>query len=269
MPELPEVETVVRELRTLIPEKEIKDIQAVWDKSLVNKSSIPIAGQKIIEIGRKGKYLLVRLNVTALIIHLRMTGQLLFISNKNTLVDPHVRVKILFTDSTAIYFKDTRKFGRIYHVDKEDEILNKIGIDTLDPELDADLFKSMLSQSKLSIKAFLLSQDKISGVGNIYADESLFRAGLHPASIACKIPGKKTDLLYQSILNIMHEAIGNMGSTISDYRDTYGNSGNNQKFFKVYQRTNESCVICRSPIIKLKIAGRGTHFCSNCQKLYK
>lgn len=269
MPELPEVETVARELRDLIIGKEIKDVQAIWHKSFDNQSSVPLSGQVVKHIGRKGKYLSIRLNKSTLIIHLRMTGQVLYKSNSDDNSDTHIRAKILFADNTALYFKDTRKFGRIYHVDVTENILYKIGIDAVDPQLDVDLFRDMLAKTKLKIKSFLLAQDKIAGVGNIYADESLFRAGIHPASLTQKIPDKKVKCLLENIHEILNTAIENMGSTISDYRDSYGNTGNNQNYFNVYQRTDEPCVNCATPISKSKIAGRGTHFCLQCQKIYK
>lgn len=269
MPELPEVETVARELRDLIIGKEINDIQSIWHKSFDNRSSVCLEGQAVKEIGRKGKYLSIQLNKSALIVHLRMTGQLLFKLNHNDNCDTHIRAKILFKDNSAIYFKDTRKFGRIYHVDDPDDILYKIGIDAIDPILDEGLFKEMLARSNCNIKSFLLAQDKIAGVGNIYADESLFRSEIHPISRTNKIPSKKASNLHNHLIDILHTAIQNMGSTISDYRDSYGNSGNNQKFLNVYQRTNEPCIKCSTPISKLRISGRGTHFCTKCQKIYK
>ena len=268
MPELPEVETVARELRELIEGKSIQDIEAVWFKSFDNQSSIPLFRQVVKNIGRKGKYLVIELTKSALIIHLRMTGQLLY-NPGNLAAENHVRAKILFEDGTALFFKDTRKFGRIYHVDHIDDILYKIGIDAIDPRMDVELFKSLLKNSSINIKSFLLAQDKISGVGNIYADESLFRAGIHPASLSNKIPNSKIKNLHGQLLNILHSAIKNMGSTISDYRDSYGNTGNNQKFFRVYQRAGEPCFNCETPISKSRIAGRGTHFCLKCQKVYK
>ncbi len=269
MPELPEVETVAKEIRELIIGKAIDEIQAIWHKSFDNQSNVPLSGQLIKHIGRKGKYLSIILDKTSLIIHLRMTGQLLFKSDINNDSDTHIRAKILFTDGTALFFKDTRKFGRIYHVGDANDILYKIGIDAVDPELDVNSFKQLVNKYRIGIKSFLLDQDKIAGVGNIYADESLFRAGIHPASITNSVPVKKIQALYDHLSDILHTAIDNMGSTISDYRDSYGNSGNNQKFFRVYQRTGEPCVACETPISKTKIAGRGTHFCPKCQKVYK
>ena len=196
-----------------------------------------------------------------------MTGQLLFNSSLD-IDDTHIRAIILFTDNTALLFKDTRKFGRIYHVNDIDDIFYKIGIDAIDPKLDEYTFKDMVKKSKINIKSFLLAQDKIAGVGNIYADESLFRAGIHPASVTNKISDKKVKDLHRHLLDILLTAIDNMGSTISDYRDSYGNTGNNQKFFRIYQRTGEPCLNCSTPVSKSKIAGRGTHFCSKCQRIY-
>lgn len=268
MPELPEVETVARELRDLIIGKEINEIEPIWHKSFNNQSSVILHGQIINQIGRKGKYLLVNLTKSSLIIHLRMTGQLLYKTNNNSNNDPHIRAKIVFIDSTALFFKDVRKFGRIYHVDNIDDILYKIGIDAVDTNLDFSLFKELLYKSHTNIKSFLLAQDKISGVGNIYADESLFRAGIHPASMTNTIPDKKIQALHYHLMDVLQTAINNMGSTISDYRDSYGNTGNNQKFFEVYQRMDKPCVNCATPISKLKIAGRGTHVCLKCQKIY-
>ncbi|MEJ2053311.1 MAG: bifunctional DNA-formamidopyrimidine glycosylase/DNA-(apurinic or apyrimidinic site) lyase [Calditrichaceae bacterium] len=269
MPELPEVETVARELRDLIPGKEISKIQALWHKSFENQCSLPLPGQIVEEIGRKGKYLIIKLSQSVLIVHLRMTGQLLFKSSFEENTDKYIRAKIIFADNTALFFKDTRKFGRIYHVRDAQDILYKIGFDAIDAGLDVNTFKNLLSGSKLSVKAFLLSQDKIAGVGNIYADESLFRAGIHPASQANKIPESQADMLYSQLKATLANAINNMGSTISDYRDSYGNSGNNQKFFMVYQRAGQTCTKCAGLISKSKMAGRGTHFCPKCQTIYK
>jgi len=267
MPELPEVETVARELRVLILGKTIQDIEVVWYKSFDNQSSIPISGQVIKKVGRKGKYLSLQLTRSALVIHLRMTGQLLY-STHFDYDNTHIRAKIRFNDTTELLFKDTRKFGRIYHVNDAGDILYKIGMDAIDPTLDVDLFKSLVKKSSVNIKSFLLAQNKIAGVGNIYADESLHRAGIHPASLSNKIPDVKLRNLHTHLLDILHTAIENMGSTISDYRDSYGNVGNNQRFFRVYQRTGEACLNCSMPISKVRIAGRGTHFCVKCQKVY-
>ena len=181
----------------------------------------------------------------------------------------YLRTKICFSDGSALLFMDKRKFGRIYHVENSDTFLAKVGIDAVDPTLNDDLFSSMLKKSRMSIKAFLLSQKYMSGMGNIYVDESLFRAGIHPASVASKISKTKAKLLFAEIRAVLFFAIDNMGSTISDYRTVNGNIGNNQKYFKVYQQTGRPCINCGSVIKKIKLAQRGTHFCAQCQKIFK
>jgi len=269
MPELPEVETVARELRSLIIGKDIKEIETFWHKSFDNRSAEVLAGQKVQKIGRQGKYLIIHLTISYLIIHLRMTGQLIFRNGAENSSEKHIRAKIKFQDRSSLYFKDTRKFGRIFHADAISLILKKVGIDALDPNLSETVFLKLLRNRKMNIKAFLLNQNFIAGVGNIYADESLYRAGIHPLSIANKVPIKKLKALFKYILEVLQTATENMGSTISDYRDSYGISGKNQKYLRVYQRTNEQCYSCDTSIEKIRVAGRGTHFCPKCQKVYK
>ncbi len=265
MPELPEVETVAGELRSLITGKVIDDVRPFWDKSFQNKSQRPLTGQRIESIGRKGKYLIFRLSNTFLIIHLRMTGQLIYQTNTNNMSENHVRAKIYFDDGSSLNFKDMRKFGRIYHVDHDESFLEKVGCDALDPKMDVSTFTKLLTLSRMSIKAFLLSQKYISGLGNIYVDESLFRAGIHPAVSAAEISAQSAGELFLVLQQVLRSAVKNMGTTISDYRDAFGNSGNNQRFLKVYGRQGLPCNVCGTPVKKIKLAGRGTHFCPMCQ----
>jgi len=268
MPELPEVEIVAAELRQILPAKTIAGIEVFWDKTLVNKTEIPIAGQRIRKITRKGKYLVILLDKTALIVHLRMTGQLLYNQKQERELNGHTRLILDFNDNSRLQFIDIRKFGRIYHVSDMQEILNKVGIDALDDKFDLQMFKALLARSSMRIKAFLLSQKYISGMGNIYVDESLFLAKIHPLSVTNRIKASKAKDLFDYMREVLKNSIANMGSTISDYRDAYGNSGNNQKYFKVYQKTGEPCTVCGTEISKQKIAGRSTHFCPSCQKKY-
>ncbi|MGD9898449.1 MAG: DNA-formamidopyrimidine glycosylase [Calditrichaceae bacterium] len=265
MPELPEVETVAVELRSLVTGKVIETVRPFWEKSFQNMSFQPLTGQRIKSIGRKGKYLIFRLSNTFLIIHLRMTGQLVYQNDTNNLSENHLRVKIHFDDGSSLNFKDTRKFGRIYHVDHDESFLENVGRDALDPKMDMKIFKNLLSLSRMSIKAFLLSQKYISGLGNIYVDESLFRAGIHPGTSAAAIPDRRAGELFLVLQQVLRSAVKNMGTTISDYRDAFGNSGNNQRFLKVYGRQGLPCGVCGTPVKKIKFAGRGTHFCPMCQ----
>ncbi|NOX90438.1 MAG: bifunctional DNA-formamidopyrimidine glycosylase/DNA-(apurinic or apyrimidinic site) lyase [Calditrichaeota bacterium] len=270
MPELPEVETVIRELKPVITGKEIDSVTPVWFKTLVNRSERLLRGQRIEAVERIGKYIILRLSRSFLIIHLRMTGRLHFDpGNADLQVKEqglnHLRLIVNFTDGSKLLFNDTRKFGRFYHVDDPHLVLQNVGDDALDPRLTAGRFYEMLKNRKIGVKAFLLSQRWIAGLGNIYADESLFRAGIHPERKCNTIDLVKAKELWDAVQFILRQAVENMGSTISDYRDAYGNPGKNQLYFKVYRRAGEPCFKCGTAIKKIRAAGRGTHFCPVCQ----
>ena len=269
MPELPEVETVARELRTSVIHKRIADIEVLWPKSFISQSGMDWHGQSITAVRRRGKYLLLDLDNSIFIVHLRMTGQLLFIYNHTAdKTDGYVRVIIHFSDGSRLLFRDVRKFGRIWHTDRAEDVLKNVGLDALSTEADHTYFFEQLQARKTNIKAFLLSQRFIAGLGNIYTDESLFRAGIHPASVTKALDKKTAGLLLDEIRAVLKEALDNMGSTISDYRDAEGNKGGFQNYFAVYSRQDLPCKKCGTTIVKQKLAGRGTHFCPRCQKVY-
>ena len=268
MPELPEVEIVVRELRQTLIGKIISGLHVHWQRSFCAMTADTLINRKISRITRKGKYIIFHLDRGCLIIHLRMTGQLLSGESENYNGHQHLRVKISFKDHISLYFIDQRKFGRIYHANDSGEILKNVGIDALDEDLSARNFIALLNKSKMKVKAFLLSQKYVSGMGNIYTDECLFRSKIHPLSRCEKIPDLKKKELYHTMQEILKSAILNMGTTISDYRDTYGSQGQNQKFLKIYDCDGMPCSVCGSVIKKEKIAGRGTHICPLCQKIY-
>lgn len=267
MPELPEVETVVRELRNEIILKTISSYSLFWEKTYVAYISISLTNQQIIKVERKGKYIIISLNKSFLIIHLRMTGKLLFYPIA-TERQKHDRFLLNFTDGSQLVFNDIRKFGRIYHTDQPDKILGKVGIDAIDKHLTSAYFHKMLLSSKKNIKAFLLAQNYISGMGNIYVDEALFCSGISPYTISSNILKKDAKKLLIVIKEILGFAILNMGTTISDYRDAYGNFGSNQKFLKVYQRTKLPCYECGDMIKRITLAGRSTHYCPTCQNTH-
>ena len=266
MPELPEVETVVRELRNEIVLKTIIDYSLFWEKSYVNYTAIPLNNQQIIGIERKGKYIIFHLSKSYLIIHLRMTGKLLYYPEK-TSRQKHDRFLLNFMDGSQLVFNDIRKFGRLYHTNQPSEILKKVGIDAMDEKLTAEYFYKMLSVSRRNIKTFLLAQSYISGMGNIYVDEALFRSRISPFTISSNIQRDEAGNLLVVIKEILEFAIKNMGTTISDYRDAFGNFGNNQKFLKVYQRAKLPCYECGDTIKRVIHAGRSTHYCPTCQRI--
>jgi len=266
MPELPEVETVANELRSSIIHKKIENIEALWLRSFDNKFDIDLKDQIIKSVGRRGKYLILNLSRSFLIIHLRMTGQLLYFENESDdIFDDYTRVIIKFNRGVLL-FRDVRKFGRIYHVQNPQLFLSHIGPDALDKNVTLSFFKNILSSSKMNIKAFFLSQKFISGMGNIYTDEALFASGIYPAESASSIKNKKAEKLFLNMQTILKAAIANMGSTISDYRAPSGNKGTNQFYFNVYGREGMPCKVCSTMIRKIRFAGRGTHFCPKCQR---
>lgn len=268
MPELPEVETIIRELKPLLTGRTIKMVEPLWAKTFVDQAERPVSGQTIRQIRRIGKYILFDLDQSHLVIHLRMTGRLSIQNNQFELNDhPHLRCLIYFEDGSVLLFEDTRKFGRIYHVEQAEQVLKEVGLDAFDPQMTFDYFYSSLKKRKMGIKAFLMSQKWIAGLGNIYTDESLFRAKIHPEQLCSKISRKKAKELYDAVQYILQKAVENMGSTISDYRDAYGNPGQNQLYFKVYKRAGQPCFNCGTLIEKKRVAGRGTHFCPKCQKI--
>lgn len=265
MPELPEVEVIVRELKECLPGEELSNIRIEWHKTFVNDVNEPPIGRKIIDIDRKGKYIIFCLDQYYLITHLRMTGQFI-VNTTNSFEQKHLRVKFNFKSGLNLLYYDARKFGRIYFTQDLNKIFKNIGIDALDPELTKEKFFRLISNRNSIIKSYLLNQKFIAGIGNIYCDESLFKAGIHPGRKINKISKENIFKLNDSIHDTLISSMKNMGTTISDYKTTGGGFGNNQNYLHVYNREGEPCFICNSIINKIRLAGRGTYFCPNCQK---
>lgn len=264
MPELPEVEVIRRELTPKIINHKIKEISVIWHKTFVNYCSNLPNDNKILGTDRIGKYLIFVLEQNYLIIHLRMTGQLIF--NKGLEYSQnHLRASILLHSNAVLNFYDSRKFGRIYHVSDLEKFFFTIGIDALSQKFTSNYFIQLLGKNKRGIKSFLLDQKYIAGLGNIYIDESLFISRIHPKILTNEIKSKNALLLYKNIKLVLNSAIDNMGTTISDYRTSGGGFGTNQNSLKVYGREGEACFNCGSEIIKIRINSRGTHFCPICQ----
>jgi formamidopyrimidine-DNA glycosylase len=264
MPELPEVEVIRNELKSKIINQKIKGIQIHWHKSFINLCSGLPHGKKITDIARMGKYIILILEQNFLVIHLRMTGQLIFTHDVNFSKN-HLRASMLMHSGNILNFYDVRKFGRIYYVADLDDFFTNLGVDALSRKFSINFFKKLLNRKKQRIKSFLLDQQNIAGLGNIYVDECLFLSGIHPKKLSNEIHDKSVQQLYKNIKKILNLAIENMGTTISDYRTTGGGFGNNQNFLKVYKREGESCFHCGSIITKIKINSRSTHFCPVCQ----
>ena len=274
MPELPEVETIRRDLAALLGGRIFAEVEIYYSGSIkiptATRLQQELPGRKITTINRRGKYLLIHLHDdTVLVIHLRMTGQLLFCEH-NYSPDKHTHMVFHFRDGTALVFHDVRKFGTIYwlpaHALGQIKGLSTLGPEPFSPEFNADYLFAQAKRRKTSIKALLLKQEVIAGLGNIYADEALYRAGIRPDRPASTLNLEECKKLYQSICEVLNEAIYWWGTTMSDYRDAAGGRGAFQNHLQVYKQNDKPCLRCGQKIHRTVVAGRGTYFCPSCQK---
>jgi formamidopyrimidine-DNA glycosylase len=285
MPELPEVETVVRDLRAKIIGYKIVDFWTEWEKSIkspLSKFKKEIVGNKIEKVERRGKNILVYLEKKwVILIHLKMTGHLLF-KNTKTRKNKYFQDKVnqyirhiwylnKGKEKVTLEFSDMRKFAKIRLI-KEDEIkkdldLSRLGVEPLEKEFTIDFFQNIIKNKvKRNIKVLIMDQSLIVGVGNIYASEALFQAKINPNRKAGSLNIKEISNLYQAIVEILKKAIKMRGTTDSDYRDSSGAPGGYQKVLKVYNREGEKCFRCDGIVKKNKIGQRGTFWCEQCQK---
>jgi len=281
MPELPEVETIRRGLQRKIKNKQIKDIVINVDK-IVKKPYLgefitKIKGKKIKEIDRRGKYIIIHLDSEdKLIVHLGMTGLLIYpYDNKITEkeINPkHNHLIFTFTDDTQLVFNDVRRFGKIFLVSNIDEVesIAKLGVEPLDDYFTEEVFIQILNKKKNSkTKSFLMKQEFIVGLGNIYANEVLYRSNIHPLRRISSLNKKEVKNLHQQIKLVLGEAVKLRGSTVADeaYRDTDGEKGKFAKKLQVYARKGEPCIKCGHSIEVARIEGRSSFICPQCQKI--
>ena len=298
MPELPEVETIARDLRGLVTGVRILGASADWPAALRSHSiedfGRAIAGRTIEGVGRRGKQLLVWLSApeessagssageatgepAVLTVHLKMTGQL-FVVPPETPRDRHVHVVLPLADGREIRFRDIRKFGRmgLYRRDPvtgepvEGEAVGVLarGPEPLADEFTARRFQSLIARRRGRLKSLLLNQDFVAGVGNIYADEALWRARLHPLRDATTLRPADARRLHEALRAVLAEAVERRGSSVDDYTAPEGD-GSMQEYLAVYQRAGEPCLRCGRTIRRIVVGGRATHFCSWCQRLPK
>jgi formamidopyrimidine-DNA glycosylase len=321
MPELPEVETVKRGLESLIVGKTIRSVRHDWVKSFPNSIvdvDAFLIGASVTGVRRRAKVLLVDLSTSyTLVIHLKMTGQLVFVPTAQTgqklkvkskkwvatqpdnfqpltfnhslpareirfgaghpneslvgkLPDKSTRVIFVFNDGSHLYFNDQRKFGWVKLIESQLvtklEFFKKVGPEPLEPAFTFSVFKAQVMRRKHSaIKAVLLDQTILAGVGNIYADESLWGAKIHPETRVIDIPDRKLKKLHQEIIYVLTLSIEKGGSTDKNYVDAEGKRGSYLQFAKVFRRENLPCPRCGTTIEKIRVAGRGTHVCTFCQ----
>lgn len=275
MPELPEVETVRRTLEKLIIGKEIEEVDIYYPKIIRTPNDIEqfrslLNRETVQSIGRRGKYLLFYLESFVLISHLRMEGRYQFNKNRDSEIDKHTHIVFRFKDGTSLSYRDVRKFGTMDLIPigqlEGFHTLNKLGQEPLDQRFDLEKFKKALQSRKVPIKQLLLNQEIISGLGNIYVDDSLAYSKINPATLGSSLTDKEIEALAGAIKDILNKAIENGGSTIRTFESLHG-KGSMQDYLIVYGREGKPCIFCDSPIKKVKLAGRGTHFCPECQKL--
>ncbi|MGN1402574.1 MAG: DNA-formamidopyrimidine glycosylase [Bacillus sp. (in: firmicutes)] len=275
MPELPEVETVRKTLEQLVVGKEIKLVEVLWPNIIKEpveheQFSDALKGQVIESMGRRGKFLLFNMTDLVMVSHLRMEGKY-GVFPADDPFEKHTHVLFTFTDGTQLRYKDVRKFGTMHLFKKGDEFdrmpLLHLGPEPLSDEFTPAFFKQAVSKTIRSIKAVLLDQTIVVGVGNIYVDESLFRARIHPERKASSLSDEEYVRLVGAVKDTLAEAIEQGGSTIRSYVNSQGQIGMFQQQLYVYGRKGEACKSCGTLIEKTKVAGRGTHICPSCQKL--
>jgi formamidopyrimidine-DNA glycosylase len=266
MPELPEIETIKRYLEKDLIGRKIKDVKVLNKKSFLGDKK-KILNSKILKIERKGKMLIFRLNNSLnLVFHLKLTGQLLFLNFlRNSEFKRYTRV-IFILDKGFLVFNDARKFGWIKVLDDKNlnNELSKIGKEPFD--LNFKYLKEIFSKTKRPIKIVLMEQKKIAGLGNIYANEALFLSKIHPLKPANKLKDSEIKNLLLAIKKVIKKAIKLQGTSFRFYVKPDESKGSYQEEFLVYQRKNERCLKCKNKIKYIKIGGRGSFYCSNCQK---
>jgi len=285
MPELPEVQTIINGLKKHVLKKEIKQVKVLLPKIISgsNQKFIQVfKNNQFIDIQRRGKFIIFNLRSGEfLVVHLKMTGQLIY-QGKNTLIagghanqkenfdlpHKHTHLFFIFKDKTKLFYNDLRRFGYLKIINNQQlkDLNYRWGIEPLSKKFTLNCFKKLLKNKKTNIKAFLLNQKYIAGLGNIYTDESLFKAHILPERKTDSLTDQEIKNLHQAIKEILKLALKYKGTTFSDYTDAHGQKGNFIPLLKVYGRQGKKCLRCKKGIIKkIRLAGRGTHYCSNCQ----
>jgi formamidopyrimidine-DNA glycosylase len=287
MPELPEVETIKAGLSKLLPGKVIADVWHDWHKSFPNAPADVarfMIKATVVQVRRRAKVLIIELSSDySLVIHLKMTGQLVYEGESRfgaghpgkslvgKLPDKSTRVALDFTDGSKLFFNDQRKFGWMRLIPTiqvpEIDFFMKVGPEPLDDDFTVDRFiERLMTRKNSNIKSVLLDQTVLAGVGNIYADEALFAAKIHPSSAVASIPKVKLVTLHNGLRSVLKLSIEKGGSTDKNYVDAEGRKGSYLSFAQVFRKQGQPCPRCGTDIVKIRVAGRGTHVCPRCQK---
>jgi formamidopyrimidine-DNA glycosylase len=266
MPELPEVETIIRTLRPVLIDKQIIGVDLRWNRTLATPTprvfNNKITNQVILDITRRAKYIRLVLSTSNLILHLRMSGDLLVVLGGYQPAK-HDRLLLSLSGDTTLVFSDTRKFGRVWLVDDPGDVFNKLGPEPLSDTFTPEMLQVALHKRHRQLKPLLLDQTFIAGLGNIYTDETLHKAKIHPLTFSDSLSPRKTADLWHAIRDVLEEGIRHNGASI----DWVYRGGNYQDRFRVYGRTGEACPVCGTKIKRMVVGQRGTHYCPKCQKL--
>jgi formamidopyrimidine-DNA glycosylase len=292
MPELPEVETIRRGLAEKVLHKTIERVEVRCNRIILHPQppelERALAHQTIKEISRRGKFLLFETNNYKLLVHLGMTGQLTFWDQtqrndqnffvhpltglqkaRQHAVDKHTHVSFYFTDGNALHYRDIRQFGkwRLYRPDEFERAKEfwQLGLEPFTPSYNWKKFLQRFDGRKLRIKSLLLNQSFVAGVGNIYADEALFEAGIHPERLVKSLKQEEKRKLFRAIPKVLRRGLKYGGTSFQNYLNANGEAGTNQERLKVYGREGEKCRRCKSMIIRIVVSQRGSHLCPKCQ----
>lgn len=276
MPELPEVESIRRILKPQLQNAAIVKARFFDPRALPHSSPAAaeafVAGQKIMDLQRRGKYLIALFpDQHWMVIHLRMTGRLFVLSPQDQEAGREIKLsaRLLLDNGGQLCFQDVRRFGTI-DLGRGEQFepvagLVRLGPDPSDPAWNYQSWAYQIKQRRAPIKSLLLNQCLLAGLGNIYADESLFRAGIHPSTPGCRLSRRRLYALAAQIQAVLAEALDHQGTTFRDFRTDYNQEGSFQYQLRVYQRRGKSCMVCGHAIEKLVIAGRSSHYCPQCQ----
>ena len=275
MPELPEVETVKEALNQTVKGQTIKEIELRYEPMVKNMSAAELKekliNQTIQAVSRRGKYLVFHFDDYQLLSHLRMEGKYFYVDSDFEL-NPHVHVIFTLENGKRLLYQDTRKFGTYHLYDKAIDLettapFQVLGLEPFATEFTPSYVKEKIQNKKKPIKSLLLDQTVVCGLGNIYVDEVLYRARLHPLTSSSELTDKDIENVVKYTVEVLARAIELGGTTIRTFRSSHGVSGTFQNELLVHQRKGENCYECHTPIEKIKVGGRGTYFCPTCQKL--
>jgi formamidopyrimidine-DNA glycosylase len=264
MPELPEVETIARKLEPKLIGRTILDADLRWARTLAMPSPVlfkqQIRGQKIKQVTRRAKYFILNLSDASLLIHLRMSGDL-SIRNSTNRPEKHDRLVLKLSDNQSLFFNDTRKFGRVWLTSTPEELLGRLGPEPFSRDFTSRWLYNALSKRNRQLKPLLLDQTFLAGLGNIYTDEALHMARLHPLAVSNSVTMEQASALREAVRKVLKEGIRRNGASI----DWVYRGGEYQNHFRVYDREGKSCAVCGAQIKRITVGQRGTHYCPECQ----